>query len=509
MRKTIKKANSKWILLFLFWLMSVGVRGQDSNSYKVDFKAVGGREWTEYGVNPKYLLKLPAGLVNLPSDLTISVNINVNVPSYLGGSTPSYDWTDSSGYQYPDTFLESILNSIMSGWGSVWGSNDSGYFFVDSGGGGGGGNDGTSDPINCPGVVCPYGYAINAYCECVNLSLLWYFDGDGDGWHSKTQMSQTCPGSFNWSLATLGIDCDDNDSLLKKNCTFKLLAVHDETGNDTDKHVFNKTGDLKIKVVFELTGETDANTLTALIPNLSITTDLVGTLLVPSSIQNSGTKFEVLLTKTGMPDKNSDFGNKTIYLKYKGTAKNTKVIKVFFDKDDKTNKSGVPNWFYYWKEGNVCGIPATAIYDSTADFGFTSPGVDSILRLGPLAATTNNGPETFTALKTTYGSMTVTGTGSGINCVAETVAHELYHLTLYNSSLGLTDTDRDEVSNASEAGGFGATTDPLDPDTFNMRGLYPNYATYGDNEVRCRKKELNTGVAVRNDLDWSKDGKQW
>jgi hypothetical protein len=167
MKKIIKKANSKWILLFLFTFFSVGVQGQlDGNTpkLKVEYKKKPEREWTEYGVNPKYLLKLPAGLVNLPSDLTINVNININIP-YSGGSTPSYDWTDSSGYQYPDTFLESILNSIMSGWGSVWGTGDAASGSFDYQGSGGSGGLGNYTPP-CPIKSCPVGFNL-IDCKCI------------------------------------------------------------------------------------------------------------------------------------------------------------------------------------------------------------------------------------------------------------------------------------------------------------------------------------------------------
>lgn len=103
--------------------------------------------------------------------------------------------------------------------------------------------------------------------------------------------------------------------------------------------------------------------------------------------------------------------------------------------------------------------------------------------------------------------ITVTGTGSGIDCVAETIAHEKYHKYIYDTYNGQTDTDGDGVPDSVESTLFGINTLPNDPDTYNMGG---SYSSYGDNEIRCRKKELNTGITVYPSKDWSDtNGKQW
>jgi hypothetical protein len=141
-------------------------------------------------------------------------------------------------------------------------------------------------------------YQSSAY-PCVDPPQTWYLDSDGDGWHSQITQSVNSPGS-KWKSSTNGEDCDDTDSLLHKNCDFKILETKDRYLINTDKFVFDSSGELKIKVIFELVGETDTNTLTALLPYLSATMDDVGGAATSSAITLSGTKFEVTLIKPNL-----------------------------------------------------------------------------------------------------------------------------------------------------------------------------------------------------------------
>ena len=224
----------------------------------------------------------------------------------------------------------------------------------------------------------------------------------------------------------------------------------------------------------------------------------------------SGEHLTAKATYTTLPTANADFGLKQAEFECDGHTDTLAKgdFEVFFPKDEK-NHPGVgagttPNWFFYWREGGVCGIPASAEYDATASFGYTKPGVDTILRLGPDAPTTNTGPETYTGAAT-YGSLTVTGQGLGTQCVAETVAHELYHLTLHTLLAGGSDGDGDGIGDTNEPTLDGVNSDPADADTFNMGG---GYSSYGDDEIRCRKKELNPGITVNATADWANPGSQ-
>jgi hypothetical protein len=223
----------------------------------------------------------------------------------------------------------------------------------------------------------------------------------------------------------------------------------------------------------------------------------------------SGEHLEATGKYTGLPILNSEFGFKEAEFECDNTQ-GTLVkapYEVFFDKmatNHPEEGAGVdPNWFYYWKTGEVCSIPLDAEYDGAGAglFGYVMPGQDTILRLGSLAAGTNSGPETFTA-PAPYETVTVTGDGKGIKCCVETVTHELHHLTLYNQLQGATDTDGDGIADSAET-----DSNPNNPDTFNMAAYAPDYATYGDNEIKCRKMEL-TPLKYYPKLDWANPGCQ-
>jgi len=112
----------------------------------------------------------------------------------------------------------------------------------------------------------------------------------------------------------------------------------------------------------------------------------------------------------------------------------------------------------------------------------------------------------YTSAISGYGSVTVTGSGTGILCVAETIEHELHHLDIYSNfhEIG-NDPDADGIPSSVEGSLDGMSTHLNNPDTYNMRG---NYSSYGDNEIRCRKIELNHTVQIFPNLDWSNPGCQ-
>lgn len=187
-----------------------------------------------------------------------------------------------------------------------------------------------------------------------------------------------------------------------------------------------------------------------------------------------------------------------------------------FPKDGKQNPQNEPNWYYYWKDGGLCGITNSVHYEDGTSYGFYVPGEDHV-HVCNAAPTKNTGPETYTNDAKTS-SVTVTGKGIGPHCVAETIAHELMHkqihedwnLAIINAEKdGETngddydDPDDDGIPNIKENDFMGIKTDPNDPDTYNMGGTYSGY---GDNEIRCRKKELNTGISVDTTIDWAVPG---
>ena len=247
---------------------------------------------------------------------------------------------------------------------------------------------------------------------------------------------------------------------------------------------------------------------------------------------------------TGMPTANTSFGPKTVYAQIVDGAGNViaeaqQRIEIFYDRTA-TNNPGTgintgPNWFYYWKTGAVvAGSPSDWQYEVMAgSFGYYMPGEDHV-NVGDLAQDTNTGPETYTK-DDTVTTITVTGvpdpavpSGLGPYCCGETVAHENYHKWSYENYGPLInqaetdgeddgdaydDPDDDGIPNLIEPlaeftgiNGNQLTTDPNDPDTYNMGGTY---ALYGDEEMRCRAVELNIGffgMTVDGTQDWSSPG---
>jgi hypothetical protein len=145
------------------------------------------------------------------------------------------------------------------------------------------------------------------------------------------------------------------------------------------------------------------------------------------------------VTLTKLPNYNSSFGWKTARLFYLGSTGWDEIASqqygVFFDKYATNHPvcatcPGCPNWFFYWKQGGVCGIPAgnASKYKATIDYGEVGYPYTTI-HLGPKAAETN-AVWNRTAPNPIYGSITVGGNGTGIVCVAETVIHEKEHIRL-------------------------------------------------------------------------------
>ncbi len=238
----------------------------------------------------------------------------------------------------------------------------------------------------------------------------------------------------------------------------------------------------------------------------------------------SGDFVTATATYTGLPLANSDFGLKMARLMYNSEKITEDDFEVFFPRDATNHPEGQANsanWFYYWKDGQVCGIPGDAIYDATdpTSFGYTQPDQDSILRLCPGAPTVGGAPLTLISTITkpgtsppeTYGTITVGASGAGILCVAQTVSHELYHITMYADLTGKADVDADGVADSSEGSLGGIQSSAAHPDTYGLSslgGVYAVYATYGDEEVRGMKQESNVTFPVLPTKDWANPGCQ-
>ncbi|MCL2104554.1 MAG: thrombospondin type 3 repeat-containing protein, partial [Kiritimatiellaeota bacterium] len=240
---------------------------------------------------------------------------------------------------------------------------------------------------------------------------------------------------------------------------------------------------------------------------------------------------------TGLPKFNSDFGWKTAKLKYKGMVMATAPYGVFFPKDtmNRTPYGGIPeeastpNWFYYWKDGNVCGIPNNCEYikDQTFEniFGATTPEYSSDIYLGKKAATERGAPITFHAHTDVplfpainYPPVTTGSNSKGILFLAEVIRHEWYHLDIYSqyrSSLGMQtlypDKDGDGIPDTLEMAGFMDVFSATNhPDTYKLDIRLPGYGydKIGDEEIRCRLNAVNLTVQIYPERDWANPGCQ-
>lgn len=187
----------------------------------------------------------------------------------------------------------------------------------------------------------------------------------------------------------------------------------------------------------------------------------------------SGDSLVATVTFMGLPKSNSDFGKKAASIVFDGIPCDEKDYEVFFPKLAKNHPLGQPdspNWFYYWKQGNVCSIPATAKYeprpeiygcwtrtnglvlcDSAAQSDNTSRKVSArfcvtnwvyeIRHHSSLLAAVNDNSvgvsgEAYYVTNVVGGiseveqEFKIGGDGEGIGCVAMTVKHELGHLDM-------------------------------------------------------------------------------
>jgi hypothetical protein len=227
MRKIIKKANSKWILLFLFTFFSVGVQGQ----------------WNEYGggsygygqANGYY--SVYGFIENYNDGFVSSYNssgpYDSNGVNYYGVffewvKSTTYDYFDDNEYAdymnsssfmnicqalhitpYTGTNAHEVINEIYSkvfSYCSSWnpfGDGGTYYYGGSTGGGSGGGGGGSGGGPSPPTTPTP---------ELKN----WYLDNDNDGYESRTQKAETSPGSGWKEGASMGIDCNDNDPVIRE-----------------------------------------------------------------------------------------------------------------------------------------------------------------------------------------------------------------------------------------------------------------------------------------------------
>jgi len=241
--------------------------------------------------------------------------------------------------------------------------------------------------------------------------------------------------------------------------------------------------------------------------------------LLPSvngSAVDSYGKLAATVEFTDLPEHNNDFGNKWAELWWNGTLVASNKYQVFFPKYGKNHPycllcPDCPNWFYYWKEGGVCGIdPDKCAYKEMSNVYAEADFETNFINLSNSAAGTKF-PHTFKN-STTGAMVDIIGGSKGIQCVADSIKHEnkhFYHRDQFFNKPGHTDTDGDGIPDVQEQTNYeGISSDPAKPDTYNLFAVFAKYAQNGDEEIRCLFCEKDNTITVYPAKDWANPGCQ-
>ena len=229
---------------------------------------------------------------------------------------------------------------------------------------------------------------------------------------------------------------------------------------------------------------------------------------------------EAVVIFEGLPQNNDDFGWKMAELWMDGTLVASNRYGVFFDKHATNHGQSCPtcanceNWFYYWRQGGVCGIPfSNCVFDPLLPFNVVAQVnyVTGLISFGSRAASEDlQSPYTFTALDPLISPplITVGGSGKGIQFVAENLQHEYEHLYVRQQLNMLPDSDGDGIPDQMEASYKGIMTSPNNPDTYHIRFRWSQYALSGDQELRARRAETDKTITLHPERDWANPGSQ-
>ena len=125
------------------------------------------------------------------------------------------------------------------------------------------------------------------------------------------------------------------------------------------------------------------------------------------------------------------------------TQKEVATLRLFFDKGAYPNHTdydndGLPNWFEYWKDDKVVPNMEYFSYNSSCNgYGYFIP--PNTLALG-LKSPEENYPGGLEINGKHFGGQ------KGIDCVAVTVAHEIFHKQVYETHMTVPVTKEDENS---------------------------------------------------------------
>jgi hypothetical protein len=185
-------------------------------------------------------------------------------------------------------------------------------------------------------------------------------------------------------------------------------------------------------------------------------------------------------------------------------------VNLFYPPEGTQNGHGVPNWYYYWKQGNVVEGLQAFEYNNKSYFGEFEP-VQFKLFVGN-SAPGESGTTHIVKNKFSNETFEIGANGRGIDCCALVCAHEAKHMRLFEilRSTTAADSDRDGISDWDETHTYSEYHfNPIEPDTYDLATkIDRDYASYGDNEFLARMAEKQP-YPVYPAKDWSVHGKNW
>lgn len=219
--------------------------------------------------------------------------------------------------------------------------------------------------------------------------------------------------------------------------------------------------------------------------------------------------FGVKATFNGLPNSNSDFGEKNIKMEVQDcNAMNiSDKIKIFYDAVATNHPGGVatdPNWFYYYKDNGGGG---SYKYDNTGDGGrsySTSGGGDATVRISDEAYAGDN--YIITAIISSQ--LTATGVSAVSKYYANFIgvlSHERQHANNQINTGPPADRDSDRLSNT-----FETSSSKTDPDNaFSAQGIL-SAGLFPDREVYAGGPIEEAGIKGANtSSDWAYPGTNW
>lgn len=278
-----------------------------------------------------------------------------------------------------------------------------------------------------------------------------------------------------------------------------------------NKVKFDGSSSGKLEVTFEATATPDtADTRAYMAGRIRFEIDAIGSSSLAWDNPNgigvySGGKFKAKATFTGMPQKNSDFGDTEVRLRVNGCPSQDKNrnIKIFYTATASNHPGGGtdPNWFYYYKnqEGG-----SDYSYDGSLSTSESTPGSTNSIKIANNAYT--GGSYIITSI--TGGKRRASGTSGTIKYwkyFSGVIPHERFHVSNGAGHGPTLDPDADDLVTTVETATV--KSDPADKYSID-NGVFGRKVW--DDECWAGGPIEKAGIDSADiTVDWAAPGSQW